>query len=90
MKKYLSENNVMVPTFFTRGMSETDKASFEETYKATAWMLRIMRARLESVREDLATQSEDLVDHQELLKNSALRKAYSTLINYLPENVNGH
>lgn len=88
MKKYLSEGNVHVPAFFTRGMNDTDKASFEETYKATAWMLRIIRERLEDQRDDLAKTSESLEEHAELLKNAAERKALRTIIEYLPESIN--
>lgn len=85
MKKYLSENSVHVPAFFTRGMNEVDKASFEETYRATAWMLRIMREQLENQRDALAKESESLEGHSELLKNAAERKALRTFIEYLPE-----
>lgn len=85
MKKYNSENTVQVPGFFTRTMGASDKASFEETYKATAWMLRIMRERLEAYRDSLARDSESMTEAGDLLKNSAERKAYRTLIEYLPE-----
>jgi len=85
VKKYLSEGNVHVPVFFTRGMSDVDKASFEDTYKSTAWMLRIIRERLEDQRDDLAKASENLEEHAELLKNAAERKALRTIIDYLPE-----
>lgn len=88
MKKYLSEGNVHVPVFFTRGMSDVDKASFEETYKATAWMLRIIRERLEDQRDDLSKASESLEEHAALLKNAAERKALRTIIEYLPESIN--
>lgn len=88
MKKYLSENNVHVPAFFTRGMDDVEKASFIETYKATAWMLRIIRERLEDQRDTLAKESESLEGHPELLKNAAERKALRTIIEYLPEKIN--
>lgn len=87
MKKHLSENSVHVPAFFTRGMTEVDKASFEETYKSTAWMLRIIRERLEDQRDTLAKESESLEGHPELLKNAAERKALRTIIEYLPERI---
>lgn len=85
MKKHFSEPEVQVPAFFTRSLSDSEKSSFEETYKATAWMLRIMRERLEAYRDTLAKESEALSSHDELLKNSAERKALRVLIDYLPE-----
>jgi hypothetical protein len=69
-------------------MSDVDKASFEDTYKSTAWMLRIIRERLEDQRDDLAKASESLEEHAELLKNAAERKALRTIIEYLPESIN--
>lgn len=88
MKKHFSENEVHVPTFFTRGMNDTDKASFEETYRSTAWMLRVIRQRLEDQRDALARASETLEEHPEMLKNAAERKSLRTIIEYLPERIN--
>lgn len=76
---------INVPAFLTRGMDEEKKERFEEGYRSSAWLLRIVREHLETKLTQLVIDSESLTSHEQMLKNAAERKAIRDLIRYFPE-----
>lgn len=78
-------NKVNVPSFLTRGMSETDADTFKTSYRNAAFVLQVMKERLEHNLNSLVKESEACNSHQEFLFNAAERKAMRHIIDtYLP------
>lgn len=79
------DQKIKVPAPLTRSMDEGKKERFEEGYRASAWLLRILREVLEEQLNQLVIDSESYTSHESLLKNAAERKAIRELIKYFPK-----
>lgn len=83
MKSRSSE--LVVPSYLTQGMSEEDKKAYEDGYRATAWVMRVIWEYYDKKLQGLIKESEEITSHEEFLKNAAERKAIRSFLKSLPE-----
>lgn len=81
----LKSKELIVPSYLTAGMSEEDKKSYEDGYRATAWVLRVIWEYHYRKLQTLIKESEEITSHEEFLKNAAERKAIRSFLKSLPE-----
>lgn len=74
-----------VPSYLTQGMSSEDKKSYEDGYRASAWVMRVIWEHYDKKLQGLIKESEEITSHEEFLKNAAERKAIRAFLKSLPE-----